>query len=102
MWLMRAKRDLFVLRVKRKFYFKQVYKLQRKIAHTRGKGGKVSTSESSALPISCVMCAEMEAPGHSERRKSERPLRQGRRKGCPGAGVEGTPPWYSEYENGKK
>ncbi|PKL19360.1 MAG: hypothetical protein CVV49_01385 [Spirochaetae bacterium HGW-Spirochaetae-5] len=29
-------------------------------------------------------------------------MRQGRRKGWPGAGVEGTPPWYDEYKNGKK
>jgi hypothetical protein len=48
------------------------------------------------------MCAEMEAPGHSEGRQSERPLRQGRRKGWPGAGVEGTPPWYCEYKNGNE
>jgi len=65
-------------------------------------GVKVQPQKVFALPISCVMCAEMEAPGHSERRKSERPLRQGRRKGWLGAGAEGTPPWYCEYKNGNK
>ena len=66
-------------RFKRKFCFQQVFKKQKKIAHTRDLGRlKYSTTTSYALSISCVMCAEMEAPGHSERRTSERPLKHGR------------------------
>jgi hypothetical protein len=93
MWLMRAKRDLFVRGVKKKFSDEISIKETVKDSTSSRPGRlKFPITTSYALPISCVMCAEMEAPGHSERRKSERPLRQGRRKGWTGAGVEGTPP----------
>ncbi len=103
MWLMRAKRDLFVRGVKKKFSTVKCFKETVKDSTTSRPGRLMfSTTASCALPISCVMCAEMEAPGHSERRTSERPRKHGRLSGWPGAVVEDTPPWCHKYKNGKK
>jgi len=76
---MRAERDLFVRGVKKKFSAGRCFKETVKDSTpSRPERLKYSTTTSYALPISCVMCAEMEAPGHSERRTSERPLKHGR------------------------